>query len=50
MISLLNKQRSRWHYHSKVLTPLVNSPNRNFFDKLKHAVEGLEEVTELQLM
>ena len=29
---------------------MVSQPNRPFFDKLKHAVEGLGDVDELKLM
>ena len=47
MISLL---RSRALQSQKVLFPMVIQPNRPFFDKLKHAVEGLEDVDELKLM
>ena len=48
MISLL-RSRTLFNKH-KIFLPMVRQPNRPFFDKLKHDIEGLEEVDELKLM
>ena len=50
MISLLRSRTLLNKHYSRMIVPLVNQPNRSFFNKLKDEIEGLEEVDELKLL